>query len=151
MGVYRKEFFVKDTERKTYIVFEGVSSCLELYINDTYVGYSQGSHLQAEFDISDYVNEGSNTIIAKVRKWCTGSYLEDQDFFRFNGIFRDVYILSRPKGHIKDINITTEDNTINIVFDGSAKTLSAVVCGNGQTILFWLTECPSTVAILKEN
>lgn len=120
MGVYRRSFEIDDTNRNTYIVFEGVSSCLELYINDRYVGYSQGSHLQAEFDISKYVKSGINTVIAKVRRWCSGSYLEDQDFLRFNGIFRDVYLLSRPKGHIKDINITTKDNDINIEFDGDA-------------------------------
>ena len=121
MGVYRREFDVEDTKRDTYIVFEGVSSCLELFINDKYVGYSQGSHLQAEFDITEYVNAGKNTLIAKVRKWCSGSYLEDQDFFRFNGIFRDVYLLSRPKGHIKDIHITTDENVINVEFGGSAE------------------------------
>lgn len=121
MGVYNRKFEINDIEKKIYIVFEGVSSCLELYINDKYVGYSQGSHLQAEFDISDFVVLGNNTVTAKVRKWCSGSYLEDQDCFRFNGIFRDVYILSRPIGHIKDINITTDENVINIRFDGSAK------------------------------
>lgn len=118
MGVYKREFEVENTERLTYIVFEGVSSCLELYINGEYVGYSQGSHLQAEFDITSFVVKGINTVTAKVRKWCSGSYLEDQDFFRFNGIFRDVYVLSRPKGHVKDIKITTDENVINIELDG---------------------------------
>lgn len=121
MGVYRREFEIEDTDKDTYIIFEGVSSCLELFINGQYVGYSQGSHLQAEFDISTYVKKGVNTVVAKVRKWCSGSYLEDQDFFRFNGIFRDVYLLSRPKGHIRDIKITTDDNYIDIAFDGSAQ------------------------------
>ena len=120
MGVYRRTFTVEDTSNKTYIVFEGVSSCMELYINDRYVGYTQGSHLQAEFDISDFVVSGENTVVAKVRKWCSGSYLEDQDFLRFNGIFRDVYLLSRPVGHIVDIKITTDDNTVNVSFDGKA-------------------------------
>ncbi len=121
LGIYKKEFELQQPEHNTYIVFEGVSSCLELFINNQYVGYSQGSHLQAEFDISKFVREGINTVTAKVRKWCLGSYLEDQDFFRFNGIFRDVYLLSRPKGHIRDINITTDKNNINIIFDGEAE------------------------------
>lgn len=121
MGVYEREFVIEDISLITYIVFEGVSSCLELYINDSYVGYSQGSHLQAEFNISDYVRKGENTVTAKVRKWCSGSYLEDQDFLRFNGIFRDVYILSRPKGHIRDISIITEANTIKVDFQGAAE------------------------------
>ncbi len=121
MGVYKREFEVEDASKKTYIVFEGVSSCVELYINGSYAGYSQGNHLQAEFDISEFVKNGTNTVIAKVRKWCSGSYLEDQDYFRFNGIFRDVYLLSRPVGHIKDINITTDGDKINIIFDGEAE------------------------------
>ncbi len=121
MGIYRRAFEIQNIDRDTYIVFEGVSSCLELFINDKYVGYSQGSHLQAEFDITNYVKKGANTVTAKVRKWCSGSYLEDQDFFRLNGIFRDVYLLSRPKGHIKDIKITTDDNVIGIVFEGRAQ------------------------------
>ncbi len=121
MGVYERSFEITDVERETYIVFEGVSSCLELYINGEYVGFSQGSHLQAEFNISRFVKKGTNIVLAKVRKWCVGSYLEDQDFFRFHGIFRDVYLLSRPKGHIKDIKIETDGNLISIKFEGKAK------------------------------
>ena len=121
MGVYRREFEIRDDKRKTYIVFEGVASCLELYINGKFAGYSEGSHLQAEFDISGYVIKGKNEIVAKVRKWCSGTYLEDQDCFRYNGIFRDVYVLSRPEGHIKDIDITTEQNKVVIRLEGKCK------------------------------
>lgn len=121
MGVYSREFQIEDAKRCTYIVFEGVSSNLELYINGSYVGYSQGSRLQAEFDITPFVKKGKNTVLAKVWKWCSGSYLEDQDCPRYNGIYRDVYILSRPRGHIKDISITTDENIINIDFEGSAE------------------------------
>ena len=121
MGVYMREFEIADIDACHYIVFEGASSNITLYINDNYVGYSQGSHLQAEFDITDFVKKGTNKVLVKVHKWCSGSYLEDQDFFRFSGLFRDVYLLSRPKGHIKDIHITTEDNRILINFDGEAK------------------------------
>ncbi|MBQ7573126.1 MAG: glycoside hydrolase family 2 [Clostridia bacterium] len=121
MGVYKRNFPVNDTGKKHYIVFEGVDSCLELYINDNYVGYSQGSRLQAEFDISEFVIAGDNTVIAKVRKWCAGSYLEDQDCFRYSGIFRDVYILERPKNHIVDVDIKTTDNSVIAKFCGTAK------------------------------
>lgn len=120
LGIYMREFEIANCENRHYIVFEGVSSNVELFINEKYVGYSQGSHLQAEFDITDFVVKGVNTVTAKVHKWCSGSYLEDQDFFRFNGIFRDVYILSRPQSHIKDIKITTEKNKILIDFEGAA-------------------------------
>ena len=121
MGVYARDFEIEDEKRDTYIVFEGVGSNLELFVNGEYVGYSQATHLQSEFDITKFVKKGTNRVLVKVRKWCSGSYLEDQDFFRFNGIFRDVYILSRPKGHIKDIRIVTEDNKILVDFDGEAE------------------------------
>ncbi|MBR2916382.1 MAG: glycoside hydrolase family 2 [Clostridia bacterium] len=120
MGIYMREFKITNSFDCHYIIFEGVSSNLELYINDKYVGYSQGSHLQAEFDVTNFVKKGTNKLLVKVRKWCSGSYLEDQDSFRFNGIFRDVYLLSRPAGHIKDIKITTEENKILIDFEGCA-------------------------------
>ena len=120
LGMYEREFAVKDISKQQYLVLEGVSSCAEIYVNGKYVGFTQGSHLQAEFDISDFVVGGVNTVRIDVRKWCCGSYLEDQDMFRHNGIFRDVYLLSRPKGHIKDIKITTENNTVCFDIDGDA-------------------------------
>ena len=119
-GVYNREFTVDEKWGKIYFVFEGVSSCASLYINDTYVGFTQGSHLQAEFDITDFVKTGVNTVTVKVLKWCCGSYLEDQDFFRFNGIFRDVYLLQRPKNHIKDVDIIPNAESFNIKLEGKA-------------------------------
>lgn len=121
MGVYERTFTLEPGDNRHYMVFEGVSSCLELYINGSYAGYSQGSHLQAEFDITELVHPGENTVTAKVRKWCSGSYLEDQDCFRMNGIFRDVYLLSRPRGHIRDIDVRTEGNRIRIAMEGGAE------------------------------
>ena len=119
-GVYEREFEFEEKWGRVYFVFEGVSSCAYLTINGNYVGYTQGSHLQAEFDITDYVNEGNNTITVKVLKWCCGSYLEDQDFFRFNGIFRDCYILQRPQNHINDIEMIPDDKYISIKLEGQA-------------------------------
>ena len=119
-GVYEREFELAEKWGKVYFVFEGVSSCAYLYINGQYVGFTQGSHLQAEFDITDYVRQGTNTVRAKVLKWCCGSYLEDQDFFRYNGIFRDCYILQRPAGHIEDVEIIPNDRAIRIRLEGCA-------------------------------
>ena len=119
-GVYEREFVIEKKWGRVYFVLEGVSSCAFLSVNEQYVGYTQGSHLQAEFDITDYVQEGTNTITVKVLKWCCGSYLEDQDAFRYNGIFRDCYILQRPKNHIKDVEIIPNDKTIDILLDGKA-------------------------------
>ena len=120
MGVYERSFHIDDTDKRYYVVFEGVSSCVELYINGKYAGYSQGSRLQAEFEITAFVQKGENEISARVRKWCSGSYLEDQDCFRNNGIFRDVYILKRPQNHIFDVDIRTDGGMVTAEFDGTA-------------------------------
>ncbi|MBE6727168.1 MAG: glycoside hydrolase family 2 [Ruminococcaceae bacterium] len=119
-GVYRREFYAENLCGRYYFVFEGVSSCAYLYINGKYVGFTQGSHLQAEFDITDFLCEGKNEITVKVLKWCVGSYLEDQDAFRYNGIFRDVYILNRPNEHIRDIEIFSDDRCFIIKTDKKA-------------------------------
>ena len=119
-GVYNREFTVEKKWGKLYFVFEGVSSCASLYINDKYVGFTQGSRLQAEFDITDFCTQGVNTVTVKVLKWCVGSYLEDQDAFRYNGIFRDVYLLQRPENHITDIEIVPNAKSFNIKLEGKA-------------------------------
>lgn len=119
-GVYERTFEINDTWGKCYFIFEGVASCAQLYINGQYVGFTQGSHLQAEFDITPFVVKGENTVRAVVYKWCCGSYLEDQDFFRFNGIFRDCYILQRPDDHIVNIDLSAADGVIKVSADKSA-------------------------------
>ena len=118
-GVYQRSFEMPRKWGRLYYVFEGVSSCAFLYMNDRYVGFTQGSRLQAEFDITDYVHEGVNQVRVYVMKWCCGSYLEDQDAFRYNGIFRDTYILQRPEGHITDISMIPNETSIEIDLDGS--------------------------------
>lgn len=92
---------------RKYLNFEGVDSCFYLWINGEFAGYSQVSHSTSEFDITDLVCEGTNTIVVLVLKWCDGSYFEDQDKFRTSGIFRDVYILCRPQEHIRDFFVKT--------------------------------------------
>ena len=87
--------------------FEGVDSCLYLYVNDQFVGYSQVSHHTSEFDVTDFLAEGVNQITVAVLKWCDGTYLEDQDKIRLSGIFRDVYVLSRPRARLEDYRIKT--------------------------------------------
>lgn len=101
---YRKEVELHIKE-KAFLVFEGVDSAFYLFINNVYVGYSQISHSKSEFDISGYIKDGNNVIDVFVLKWCASTYLEDQDKFRFTGIFRDVYILSREEKHIWDYKI----------------------------------------------
>ncbi|HYE83417.1 MAG TPA: glycoside hydrolase family 2 TIM barrel-domain containing protein [Clostridia bacterium] len=104
-GLYIRDFVVTDSwdEKEKYIIFEGVNSCFYLWINGAFAGYSQGSRMPAEFDISQFVYSGKNRMAVMVLKWCDGSYLEDQDLWRFSGIFRDVYLLARDKSHIRDV------------------------------------------------
>ncbi len=123
-GVYEREFEVKELWGKVYFVLEGVSSCAFVEINSRYIGYTQGSHLQAEFDITPFVIQGINVVRVKVLKWCCGSYLEDQDSFRYNGIFRDCYILQRPENHIVDITVSSESNKYIIVNTGVSADIS---------------------------
>lgn len=92
----------------TFLNFEGVDSCFYVWLNGRYVGYSQVSHHTAEFDVTEFLNDGDNLLAVLVLKWCDGSYLEDQDKFRFSGIFRDVYLLNRPANRIEDYVIETE-------------------------------------------
>lgn len=87
------------------ITFLGVSSCLELYINGEFVGYSEGSHNSAEFNVAQYLQNGENEIVCLVYKWCNGTYLECQDMFRNNGIFRDVYLTHYGDTYIRDFII----------------------------------------------
>ena len=109
-GAYVHTFsYAKDKKApKVYLNFEGVDSCFYVWVNGVYTGYSQVSHATSEFDVTDVIEEGENTIAVLVLKWCDGSYLEDQDKFRMSGIFRDVYLLKRPEKAVQDYRITTE-------------------------------------------
>lgn len=103
-GIYARDFEIKkDKSKEQYLFFEGVDSCFYVWINGEYIGYSQVSHTTSEFNITKYLKDGTNRIAVMVLKWCDGSYLEDQDKWRLSGIFRDVYIISRDKEHMKDI------------------------------------------------
>ena len=108
VGVYRKKFFVDDTKKIRIISFLGVASCLDLYVNGNFVGYSEGSHNTAEFDLTKYLQSGENELVAVVHRWCTGTYLECQDMFRNNGIFRDVLLYELDEADFWDLEICTE-------------------------------------------
>ena len=109
-GAYVHTFDYSRDEKasRAFLNFEGVDSCFYVWINGSYVGYSQVSHMTSEFDITDVLQDGTNTVTVLVMKWCDGSYLEDQDKFRMSGIFRDVYILKRPEQAISDYHIKTK-------------------------------------------
>ncbi len=162
-GVYRRRFDLKKAARN-YLVFEGVCSYFEVEINGKYVGMSKGSHLQSEFDVTGFVNDGENEITVTVLKWCDATYLEDQDFFRHNGIFRDVYILSRPEVHIRDFFIHTKINgQVKVDLDGAAK--AYILNAEGETLsclndkgiarierpLLWSAATPNLYTLLIET
>lgn len=121
-GVYRRYFTVRHPEDEVYLNFEGVSSCFYVYINGQEIGYSQGSHYTAEFCITPYLKSGENEVMVKVLKWCDGSYLEDQDFFRLSGIFRDVYLLYRNPSHVKDLEIQTDLQCLSVKLQTAGET-----------------------------
>ena len=110
-GLYHRVFNVETNAEKRYLLnFEGVDSCLFVYVNHQFVGYSQISHCTSEFDITDFLQQGENHLHVLVLKWCDGSYLEDQDKFRMSGIFRDVYLLERERNYLQDFFIQTQFN-----------------------------------------
>ena len=117
VGCYRRVFSVPDDWKGSQVIihFGGVSSAMYLWINGEFVGYSQGSRLPAEFDITKYLASGDNSVSVKVYRWCDGSYLEDQDHWRMSGIYRDVYLTSEPAIDISDFTVRTilDDNYEN--------------------------------------
>jgi beta-galactosidase len=110
VGSYRRTFTVPESwnGRQVFILFEGVDSAFHLWVNGREVGYSQGSRLPAEFNITSCVHSGENTLAVRVYGYCDGSYLEDQDYWQLNGIYRDVYLWAAPSVHVRDFDARTE-------------------------------------------
>lgn len=113
VGCYIKKFTLPENFRKDRVIiaFEGVEAAYYLYINGVRCAYSEGTFRHSEFDITQYLTEGENTLAVEVYRWCTGSWLEDQDFFRLSGIFRPVYIYTTGKQYIKDFTVKAEPDT----------------------------------------
>ena len=115
VGCYIKKFVLPEGFKKdrTVLVFEGVESAFYLYVNGVRCGYGEGTFRRSEFDITEYLTEGENNISVEVYRWCTGSWLEDQDFFRLSGIFREVYLYTTNKQYIKDFTLKALPDTKN--------------------------------------
>lgn len=107
---YRKHFEIPANwkDQKVTIHFNGVQSCIYLWLNGHYVGFHEDAMTTAEFDLTPYLKEGDNVLAAQVMRWSDGSYLEDQDMWWLSGIYRDVYLLAEPKVHIEDFKVTTD-------------------------------------------
>ncbi|MCP4543525.1 MAG: DUF4981 domain-containing protein [Chloroflexi bacterium] len=109
-GCYLQTFAIPEdwSEREVFVLFEGVDSAFHLWVNGQKVGYSQDSRLPAEFNITPYIYPGDNSLAVRVYRYSDGSYLEDQDFWRLSGIYRDVYLFATPRVHIRDFYVRTE-------------------------------------------
>jgi len=110
VGSYRRDFTIPDNwdGRKIFIHFAGVKSAFYIWVNGAKVGYSQGSMTPAEFNLTPYLKKGNNILAVEVYRWSDGSYIEDQDMWRLSGIYRDVFLFSTPKVHIRDFFIKTD-------------------------------------------
>lgn len=155
VGIYSRSYnYTADGMRKI-LVFEGVDSCIYLYINGEFAGYSQVSHSTSEFDITSLLHEGENTITAAVLKWCDGTYLEDQDKFRLSGIFRDVYVLSRPDKRLENYIIKTELSddlsSARLVFTPYGCDVSAELFDGENKLAEFSAKDSETVEITVEN
>ena len=161
VGVYHRNFAVADTSERTYIMFDGVCSMFLLYVNGAYVGMSKGSRLAAEFDLTDFVKAGNNEITVVVFTYSDATYLEDQDCFRYNGIFRSVWLISRPENHIFDLDIRTNiagEVSYTCTFVGDAMETKATLY-DGDIALpslkaenprLWTAETPNLYTLVVE-
>ena len=136
VGVYRT-FFIADNPLKHHVIsLMGVASCADVYVNGIFAGYTEGSHNTAEFDISHYLVEGENELLIVVHRWCTGSYLECQDMFRNNGIFRDVLIRIEEQNDIRDIDFAAVKtagcySAVVKAFTYGKNEVTFTLCGHG--------------------
>ena len=132
-GLYTRAFQWSAEEGESATLhFEGVDSCLYVWVNEQFVGYSQVSHSTSAFDVTHLVHEGGNTISVLVLKWCDGTYFEDQDKFRQSGIFRDVYLLRRSRSHLTDYFVHT-----NLNADFTSASITVEVEKTGDAPVAW--------------
>jgi len=131
VGSYRTEFTIPEewAQREVFIHFEGVISAFYIWVNGTNVGYSQGSMTPAEFNITNYLCDGKNILAVEVYRWSDGSYLEDQDMWRFSGIYRDVYLFSTPKVHMRDFYVYCD---FDKKYENADLFLNTKICNYGE-------------------
>lgn len=151
-GCYYREFDLPAawTGLHVWLRFEGVDSVFHVWVNDQAVGFSKGSRLPAEFDITSVVRPGRNTVAVRVSQWSDGTYLEDQDMWWLSGIFRDVYLLARPPTHLADIRVHAPawgelDVQTDIVGDGVVET---ELLGDSGPRRLWSAEDPHLYTLL---
>ncbi len=135
VGLYQRSYTYVPDGLDRILTFEGVDSCLYLFINGKLAGYTQVSHSFSEFNITPFLKKGRNSIVCAVLKWCDGTYLEDQDKFRLSGIFRDVYVVSRPAKRITDYRVqATAKGVFGLTVKGADASFK-LFAPNGKTVL----------------
>ena len=150
VGVYRTYISVEDTEKTRILSFLGVASCVDVYVNGSFAGYSEGSHNTAEFDITQFLRVGENELLAVVHRWCTGTYLECQDMLRNNGIFRDVLLYEMDETDFWDVDFSAvkseglytaavraelnREGTVKITLSGHGLEYTQTVQSEGKTV-----------------
>ena len=150
VGLYRRWIRLPEDigEKRVFLNFDGVNSCFYVYVNGEEAGFSKVSHMPSEFDITEFVRPGDNLIAVKVFKWSDGTYLEDQDFWRLSGIFRDVYLLSVPASHVFDVRC---DSALeNEYKDGSLKVEMDVLNPEGCEIEVKLYDGKTLIDVKKQ-
>lgn len=152
-GVYVCNYYVENLDKNHFLNIDGADSCVYVFINNKFVGYSTVSHSDVEFDITEFLALGENEIRLIVFKWCAQSYLEDQDKFRMSGLFRDVYILRRNKDHLRTFKITsnvvdnkgilkfTSDKSATLTFNNETK-IGKELCFEVNNVISWNCENP---------
>jgi len=159
VGLYCRDITYPSTweGKERFITFEGVNSCFYLWVNGEFVGFSKTSRLPAEFNITAHTKPGVNRIAVLVMKYCDSTYLEDQDCWRFNGIFRDVYMLAREKAHVRDVFIKAHSENISVELTGTPGLAANVrltsQCGKDlvQATAMLDSEGKATVSLKVEN
>ena len=131
VGCYVTTFRVDKTDKRIFIRFDGVNSCADVYVNGKFVGYSEDTFDFQEYEITDVVREGENRLAVTVYRYCTGSYLEDQDMWRLSGIFRSVHLIYKPKVQIADFYVTC---SLNDTFDSAEFEAKVKLSAVGKTL-----------------
>ncbi|MDE6189477.1 MAG: DUF4981 domain-containing protein, partial [Clostridia bacterium] len=153
VGCYVTEFEVKESEKNIFLKFDGINSCADIYVNGQFVGYSEDSFSPQEYDISKLVRVGKNKLAVSVYRYCTGSYLEDQDMWRISGIFRSVWLIYKPQIEIADYftrSMLSEDY-ISAKFLTDVTVNSKDAEANAARVEVELSYKGKTVALLNEN
>ncbi len=161
VGVYHRTMTLENTDGHAYLMFDGVCSMFLVYVNGRYVGMSKGSRLASEFEITDFVQKGVNDLTVVVFTYSDATYVEDQDCFRYNGIFRSVWLLIRPENHVHDLDIRTETSgkvDITCTYVGTPVEVKATLY-DGDTALpslkvnaprLWTAETPALYTLVIE-